>query len=295
MSQAPDKVTQAYPSNTDRRSGVEPEKLPFFGGPRLRLLHNLVYWLILAFMILVPELRIFKIDILHGQYFYMGDALSAQDAKITFLIIFLAVNVVIFAQNYLFGRLLCGWFCPVGYFSRLSRDLKKKLMRRRRQHPLVFYPVVLVSSTFFGLISLNWVFVDMRTAFRPEDPFFVHTWIAASVLSVFIYIVIGHVEFGFCRSLCPSGAYFTLLSRSLTIDLKFENPEHCISCDACIRACPTDLNPMNREDPIKKLKSSWDLYPDDYRHTESRCFLCGDCIEACDAVFAADEPEATDA
>ncbi|MBS12514.1 MAG: hypothetical protein CME19_13025 [Gemmatimonadetes bacterium] len=27
------------------------------------------------------------------------------------------------------------------------------------------------------------------------------------------------------------------------------------------------------------------LYPDDYRNSASRCFLCGDCIEACDQIF----------
>jgi len=54
------------------------------------------------------------------------------------------------------------------------------------------------------------------------------------------------VDFAFCRSLCSSGAYFTLLSRSWVIDLHFGNPEQCIDCDACIRICPTRATAISR-------------------------------------------------
>lgn len=96
------------------------------------------------------------------------------------------------------------------------------------------------------------------------------------------YVIVGQVDYAFCRSLCPSGTYFALLSRSWVIDLHFENPDECIDCDACIRICPTDLDPLYRDQPIARLNANWDVYPDDYRHCASRCFLCGDCIKACD-------------
>jgi len=263
----------------------EPEELPMFGGERLRHLHNLVYWAILAAMVLIPELHLFKYDVLHGRYLVLGEEVFGRDAKIAFLVVFLTVNVIIFTQNYLFGRLVCGWVCPVGYLSRLSRDLKQKWMRRRRRNPLLFYPTALLISVLFGLICLNWVFVDTWTVTRTEDPYFVHAWILTAIFGGSTYIIVGHVDFAFCRSLCPSGAYFTLLARSWVIDLHFENPEQCNDCDACIRICPTDLDPRHRDQPIKRLKANWDLYPDDYKHSASRWFLCGDCIEACDQIF----------
>jgi ferredoxin-type protein NapH len=270
---------------TTSMSPPEPEELPLFGGERLGHLHNLVYCAILAAMVLIPEMHWFKYDVLHGRYFVLGEEMFGRDAKIAFLVVFLTVNVVIFTQNYLFGRLVCGWVCPVGYLSRLSRDLKQKWMRRRKERPLLFYPTALIASMVFGLICLNWVFVDMWTVFRPEDPYFQHALVLAGLFGGSTYIVVGHVDFAFCRSLCPSGAYFTLLSQSWAIDLHFENPDQCIDCDACIRICPTDLDPRHRDQPIENLKAKWDLYPDDYKHSASRCFLCGDCIEACDQIF----------
>ncbi len=139
-----------------------------------------------------------------------------------------------------------------------------------------------VVAMAFGLICLNWVFVDMWTVLRPEGPYCTHSLVLAALFGGATYVIVGQVDYAFCRSLCPSGTYFALLSRSWVIDLHFENPDECIDCDACIRICPTDLDPLYRDQPIARLNANWDVYPDDYRHCASRCFLCGDCIKACD-------------
>ena len=71
-----------------------------------------------------------------------------------------------------------------------------------------------VVAMAFGLICLNWVFVDMWTVLRPEGPYCTHSLVLAALFGGATYVIVGQVDYAFCRSLCPSGTYFALLSRS---------------------------------------------------------------------------------
>lgn len=66
-----------------------------------------------------------------------------------------------------------------------------------------------------------------------------------------------------CRYLCPLGAFFALLQRVSPLKIR-RNPDVCINCGKCDRACPTGLSPS--------------------RHVglaAGDCIACGMCVDAC--------------
>jgi polyferredoxin len=65
----------------------------------------------------------------------------------------------------------------------------------------------------------------------------------------------------FCRTFCPLGATYALLSRLALWRVRF-TAEKCVDCGLCSRVCPTDLDvPKEAGGP--------------------ECIACGDCIRAC--------------
>ena len=182
----------------------------------------------------------------------------------------------------LLGRFICGFLCPFGWFQELVHKLPTKKLSTRRLRPLTYlkYAVLLVMVVLLPALAVNEVGMG--------DPFFckylcpqgvlegaiplslTNAGIRAALgtlftrkLSILLAVVVLSVVFyrPFCKWLCPLGAFYALLNKVSLFQMQVD-PNKCISCGKCAKACQMDVD-------ITKTPN----------HTE--CIRCGMCVRAC--------------
>ena len=182
----------------------------------------------------------------------------------------------------LLGRFICGFLCPFGWFQELLHKLPTKKLSTRKLRPLTYlkYAVLLVMVILFPALAVNEVGMG--------DPFFckylcpqgvlegaiplslTNAGIRAALgtlftrkLSILLAVAVLSVVFyrPFCKWLCPLGAFYALLNKVSLFQMQVD-PNKCISCGKCAKACQMDVD-------ITKTPN----------HTE--CIRCGMCVRAC--------------
>jgi polyferredoxin len=158
-----------------------------------------------------------------------------------------------------FGRFICGWACPFGFFQELLHKIPSRkiglpgILRWLKYGILLFFvvlfPLFLVSKSGLGQ---PWFckYVCPAGTFQAGIPMlildpnlrgivgwlFINKLMIAvgfSVLSVF-------ASRPFCRTACPLGAFYALFSRFQLIRLQL-NRDNCVNCGACHKVCPVDI------------------------------------------------------
>ena len=182
----------------------------------------------------------------------------------------------------LLGRFICGFLCPFGWFQELLHKLPTKKLSTRRLRPLTYlkYAVLLVMVVLLPALAVNEVGMG--------DPFFckylcpqgvlegaiplslTNAGIRAALgtlftrkLSILLAVAVLSVVFyrPFCKWLCPLGAFYALFNKVSLFQMQVD-PNKCISCGKCAKACQMDVD-------ITKTPN----------HTE--CIRCGMCVRAC--------------
>ncbi|MCF2144389.1 MAG: 4Fe-4S binding protein [Candidatus Heimdallarchaeota archaeon] len=208
----------------------------------------------------------------------------------------------------LFGRMLCGWVCPFGFFQDLLRLIPVKKLKiskplnkgLRDIRAVIFWGVILVGS-FVGYKELinqsvaeNFgVFAQQPwTPFNPAATLFVMFFymifwkqypggsedFAAGDWSFMFYfrIVILLVVIGFsifiprfyCRYVCPIGYAMGFTAKYSLIGIA-RNPARCTRCGECEAMCERTAMQV----PI--LDYSYQ------RVRDANCTNCGNCLDAC--------------
>jgi len=187
---------------------------------------------------------------------------------ITFLII-----ISVFGLTLLFGRVYCGWICPLGSISDFLwwTDLKKRYVLH---YPKFKYYVLLflVGLTFLG-IQLFWWFEPVTRIYRGITGFTTGfptgvmevTFLHWAGLALFLVVPLLNIfsKRLWCKTFCPSGAGYAWLTKFSRYKLTIEN-EKCIRCERCIKVCP--VNTIEKEMYV--------LNP-------SECVNCRLCAETC--------------
>ncbi|MBK7857834.1 MAG: 4Fe-4S binding protein [Archangiaceae bacterium] len=169
------------------------------------------------------------------------------------------------------GRFFCGWVCPYVPLLAASNSLRwllhrvglapldLKLPRRTSWAVLV---AVLGASALSGAQLWPLVYppsVIGREAFRAV---FFGGLGAGALLIAFAFAFDSLVSrAGFCRSLCPGGAMFSLLGAASPITVKLER-EKCTGCTACDVVCNLGQSPMTGR-------------------IDEGCERCGKCVASC--------------
>jgi len=185
------------------------------------------------------------------------------------------------------GRFVCGFLCPFGLIQELlhkiplPKKLKKittfrgdKLLRKLKYVVLLVFVILLPlfavdmvgqGSPWFckllcpaGTLEGGWPLMIANESLRSAVGW-LYAWknvllIATIVLSILIYRP-------FCKYLCPLGAIYSLFNRVAVFHHRVD-AEKCISCGACAKACPMQV------DPVKSPN-----------HAE--CIRCGICRNVC--------------
>ena len=192
------------------------------------------------------------------------------------------VTGLILALGVIFGRMICGFFCPFGLIQELISLIPVKKFRLPGWMTYIKYLILLIfvllipeamslfsqsrtgipafceficpAGTLEGGIPMLLTHKELHDAIGPLFA------LKALILAIVIIGCIFIHRF-FCKTLCPLGAIYGLLNKISILKLHV-NEKSCTHCSACSLKCPMDV------DPVK--------HPD-----SAECIRCLKCAEAC--------------
>ncbi len=240
---------------------------------RYRWLRMATQILTLVALTLVPLLGIVRIDLWGGQHLFRGRSVSFGGAIVGSVIAIAVFYLITYVVNTSFGRLFCGWGCPVGQLHRFG-DVAA-LPGRYRKVPAFAYAVLLAGAV------LPW-WTDLRVLTEGS-------WQARGVFALawvgLVGIFLAHarwVRWTFCEKWCPVGHYYSIIRVDKAQGVAFDAAlDTCIDCDVCTRVCPVDLDPRNLHKPLNDRGGIAASGLPGLNH----CLACGDCVEACEHVL----------
>lgn len=186
--------------------------------------------------------------------------------------------IAFLAISFLFRKSFCSWLCPVGtiseYLWRLGRDTFKKnfSLPRWLDIPLRSLKYILLGLFLYAVGSMS---VEASRAFL-EGPyglisdvkmlnFFRFVGMTSAITLAVLVILSVFVQNFWCRYLCPYGALMGLAAFFSPARIR-RNPETCIDCAKCAKACPS-LLPVDRLITIQSVE----------------CTGCLECVAVCPA------------
>ena len=193
-------------------------------------------------------------------------------APIIVILPMIIILIILLLTVFLFGRILCGYACPVGALQELISQIKFKSNIKKQKNVKYKIDISLKTATilrwiFFGVITILAIFwsfsvlqvINPFTGFNfftnPLAPLFLIpgiTLISVIIASVFIYRP-------WCRLFCPFGALASLVGRFT--QYKYIRTEDCNDCGLCEKICPTH----QAERDSKKRE----------------CYYCNRCVTVC--------------
>ena len=184
--------------------------------------------------------------------------------------------VAFLAITFLFRKAFCSWLCPVGTVSEGLWKLGRRLFRRTfalprwADWPLRSLKYLLLSFFLWAVANMS---VEAIHGFLASPyglvadvkmlDFFRHMGTAAAVVIGVLLVASVLVQNFWCRYLCPYGALHGLVSWPSPVRIR-RDPETCIDCAKCSRACPARL-------PVDVKLSI----------TSPECTGCMECVTAC--------------
>jgi polyferredoxin len=197
----------------------------------------------------------------------LGHEVSLVIALQAVVILWLGTYFINFFENYLIGRLLCGWICPWGLLNRLGMIINHSL-RRHPRRALILAAGNFLFSVTATLVVMNWM-VDLDTLLQPHHPYFGRVWLAFLTLTPIGFIILQRMGFKFCETICPFGMYLTVVTQKNSLRIIFDAGRACVDCGLCTQVCPMDLSPREMD------------FKDPMNGGFGQCILCGDCIDIC--------------
>ncbi len=193
-------------------------------------------------------------------------------APIIVILPMIIILTILLLTIFLFGRILCGFACPVGSLQELISKIMFKSNIKKQNNVKYKIDISLKTATiirwiFFGVITvlaIFWSFLLLQiinpfTGFNfftnPLAPLLLIpgiTLISVIIASVFVYRP-------WCRLFCPFGALGSLVGRFT--QFKYIRTEDCNDCGLCEKICPTH----QAERDSKKRE----------------CYYCNRCVTVC--------------
>jgi len=201
---------------------------------------------LLGFLIFAPMIP------LQFQLLILG-AVKKLGVSSTMVVVVLLLFIFLTA---LFGRIFCGYICPIGTIQELLYNLPTKKIKIKNKifqiiFRLIFFSIFLVLGVFFSKGILMYFGIKEFFGLDIYSPLF-YVFLTFLILSIFVYRP-------FCRFFCPYGVLLSFAS--MVSIFKLRRDEKCKDCKLCEDACPTN------EAGKKDLKLE--------------CYLCNRCQHVC--------------
>ncbi|MFN4132077.1 MAG: 4Fe-4S binding protein [Caldimicrobium sp.] len=195
--------------------------------------------------------------------------------------LFIIANILLLSL--LFGRFICGWLCPFGFFQDLiykipffKREIKLPYNTQRylKYFFLVFFvflfPALFIKEIGYGILWFCKYICPagtfeagyMNLLLKPElwEKVGIIFFIKSVILLVILLFTLMEFRF-FCKNICPLGVIYGIFNRFGLFRL-YWNQKECNLCTLCEKVCPMGLS-----------------IPKDLNSVE--CIRCLNCLSTC--------------
>ncbi|MBV7416451.1 4Fe-4S binding protein [Aeromonas sp. sif2433] len=182
----------------------------------------------------------------------------------------------------LLGRAFCAWFCPLGLVGEWLHRLRSRLLPGEWTPPL-WLDGLLRAQKFLVLGFLLFIVLIAvpgaalpgylaspyhQAADMKMGAFFFNLNLLSGLCLGWVLLLTAAFRQGFCRYLCPYGAWLALLGLLTPLRIR-RDPARCLrsaghDCDRCSRACPSRIQ-VHRLIAVRSLE----------------CSSCLSCVAAC--------------
>lgn len=165
----------------------------------------------------------------------------------------LIITGLILLISFLFGKIFCGWICPLGTIQEWIGKAGRKLFKTKynsfispRVHKILsFGPYIILLLTLYATAT------TAKLAFLDFDPYHALFSFWTGEVALYSIIIISlvlvaslFIERSWCKYLCPLGAVLGITNKFRLFTIT-RNESTCISCSLCDKKCPMSLNPSN--------------------------------------------------
>ncbi|MHA1292954.1 MAG: 4Fe-4S binding protein [Promethearchaeota archaeon] len=182
------------------------------------------------------------------------------------------ILVLLLLSVVLFGRVFCGFACPLGAMQELASKVKFKSSIKEQKAVKykidISYKAAMIIRWGFFVILVIFTIIFSFALLQLINPFsgfqFFKTPTIQIILIPLIFLGIVLITSFFvyrpwCRLFCPFGALASLTGR--VIRGKYERTDACTECGLCEKICPTHQAERNS--------------------TKEECYYCNRCVEIC--------------
>jgi ferredoxin-type protein NapH len=136
------------------------------------------------------------------------------------------------------GRSFCSWVCPLNLVTDLGAGLKRRFrlqghFRVARQTRFWIMALALLVSAISGVAAFEWVspvaITHRELIFGPS----LGLGVVAAILLLDLFVL----RNGWCGSVCPLGAFYSLVGRRSLVRMGFD-AGRCDHCRDCVPVCP---------------------------------------------------------
>jgi polyferredoxin len=155
---------------------------------------------------------------------------------------------IVFFTTLIFGRFFCGWACHFGAVQELSWFILQKLNitpKTVNSRLVVLFPLFILLH-FYIIPNLDYALNnDWEITIVTNTPD-IWAFLPGFIIGLLTFFVDGFLivyflgRKGFCRFLCPWGAFLKLPS-ALAV-YKIRNVGNCSNCGACTKNCPIGID-----------------------------------------------------
>lgn len=180
----------------------------------------------------------------------------------------------------LFGRTICGWACPIGFFQEILNKVPLPKLKKNRFTKLLSYLKYLLGAVFvIGLPFYTGYFTArgitsfcaficpgnlLETAIIPNllrgniTNLLIATQNQKFYGIMLLLVAMLFIYRPFCRFICPLGAFYGFFNRFAIVGIHVDKTR-CVNCGACSRTCKMDTRLAG----------------------DHECISCGECISKC--------------
>lgn len=181
--------------------------------------------------------------------------------------------VCFFLPLFLFGKLFCGFICPMGLAQDVLHAARQKsgilgvpMTERRYERLAVIKWTVVFLFLGMGFAGLDFCNICPAVTLSPAFSGFKTTVYVSGFVMLFVLVGSFFKPRFFCN-ICPLGLLMGLLHKVSLVRLKKDGTA-CTECGACYHACPMGIKTVYTE------REKVDV-------TDMNCLMCGECIRNC--------------
>lgn len=243
----------------------------------IRAVRNVIRVLLIVLLVLIAVrgYEPLRLDFIRGTFCHLTIGTFSVSCPFGFIQLCLSTSSLAYSLlisslffiviSLIFGRVFCGWICPVGFVNEALHYLKVRLLRRRRRSgrgstssisssfPLgtrsidrsvkyIFLASVIVVSVLLRYPVFCFICplgILCRNLLSLSSFHFVMLEII--ILGVILLFEFFLLDRGWCGSLCPLGALYVLLGQPKIVSLRVKWKEICEKCKRCWKHCPMGI------------------------------------------------------